>query len=70
MKKNTADQLAAYVLGIWTQSKVVHARALGENGYYVLATQEARPIDDFHRLDCTEWSDEASALELMGPAQP
>jgi hypothetical protein len=65
MTKQTAEKLAQHVIGIWSQSKVERNINLGETGYYVLATQQERPIDTLDRFDCTEFSDEKEAIELM-----
>lgn len=67
MKKETAERLAASLLdAIATQSMVCHNPALGENGFCVLSTPNCVPeIAVMNRFECTEFSDETEALEIL-----
>jgi hypothetical protein len=65
MKITTAQSVAAAFKTIGIQSLVCHNLPLGENGYYVLYTTQDRPIEDMHRFDCDEVSDEAVGSKLL-----
>jgi len=67
MTKETAEKLAPTLIpSIATQSMVCHNLALGDTGYYVLSTLNGFPaIEEMHRFECTEFSDENEALEIL-----
>ena len=65
MKLETAESLAAALKYLGGQSLVCHNLPLGEDGYYVLSSQENHPIEKMHRGDCDEISDEAEAVKFL-----